>query len=61
MKLTAAQSVIDSAATGLVEFAAEIDQSRHGAPAALVIVTAAGGGGRRADGVHMVPIAALGP
>lgn len=61
IKLTGDQSVIDRAAEGLLSFATEIDQSRHGSPAALVVVTATGGGGRRADGVHVVPISALGP
>ncbi len=61
VKLTGDQSVIDDAAQGLVEFAAEIDQVRHGAPSALVVVTALGGGGKRADGVHVIPITALGP
>lgn len=61
IKLTGDQSVIDTAAKGLVDFAADVDTSRHGAPAALVVLTATGGGGRRADGVHVVPITALGP
>lgn len=61
VKLTGSQSVIDSAAQRLLDFASEIDTDRHGAPAALVVVTAIGGGGRRSDGVHVVPIAALGP
>ena len=54
-------SVIDGAARGLLDFAAEIDIDRHGHPAALVVVTATGGGGKRTDGVHVVPITALGP
>lgn len=61
VKLTGHQSVIDDAAEGLIDFAAEIDQARHGAPSALVVVTATGGGGQRPDGVHVVPITALGP
>ncbi|WOQ16165.1 ATP-binding protein [Raineyella sp. W15-4] len=61
VKLSGEQEVIDEAARGLLSFAAEIDQARHGAPAALVVLTATGGGGRRADGVHVVPLAALGP
>ncbi|BAW08785.1 ATP-binding protein [Nocardia seriolae] len=61
VKLTGDQGVIDRAATGLLDFAADIDVSRQGEPAALVVVTASGGGGRRSDGVHVVPITALGP
>lgn len=61
IKLTGDQRVIDSAAHGLLDFASEIDTSRHGDPAALVVVTAMGGGGKRSDGVHVVPITALGP
>jgi predicted AAA+ superfamily ATPase len=61
VKLTGEQGVIDGAARGLLDFAAEIDQSRHRAPSVLVVVTATGGGGRRADGVHVVPITTLGP
>ena len=59
--LTGDQAVIDGAARGLLDFAAEIDIDRHGHPAALVVVTATGGGGKRTDGVHVVPITALGP
>ena len=53
--------MIDAAANSLVGFASEIDHARHGAPSALVVITATGGGGRRPDGVHVVPITALGP
>lgn len=61
VKLTSEQSVIDDAAQGLLDFTSEIDTDRHGDPAALVVVTATGGGGKRTDGVHVVPITALGP
>lgn len=61
VKLTGDQGVIDNAARGLLDFASEIDTDRHGRPAALVVITATGGGGRRSDGVHVVPITALGP
>jgi len=61
IKLTGDQSTIDAAAKGLLDFAAVVDTSKHGDPAALVVVTATGGGGKRADGVHVVPISALGP
>lgn len=61
VKLTGDQNVIDRAAKGLLDFAAEVDHSKHGRPSALVVVTATGGGGKRPDGVHVVPISALGP
>lgn len=61
IKLTGDQSIIDRAAASLVDFAANVDTTKHGGPSALVVVTATGGGGKRADGVHVVPISALGP
>lgn len=61
VKLTGDQSVIDHAASNLLDFAESVDTDRHGKPSALVVVTATGGGGKRADGVHVVPISALGP
>jgi hypothetical protein len=61
VKLTGDQKVIDRAAKGLLDFAAVVDASKHGSPSALVVVTATGGGGKRTDGVHVVPISALGP
>jgi len=61
VKLTGDQHVIDRAAKGLLDFATAVDASKHGSPSALVVVTAIGGGGKRTDGVHVVPISALGP
>lgn len=61
VKLTGDQDVIDRAAKNLLDFAANVDAAKHGGPSALVVVTATGGGGRRADGVRVVPISALGP
>lgn len=61
IKLTGDQNIIDRAAASLVDFAANVDTTKHGGPSALVVVTATGGGGKRADGVHVVPISALGP
>jgi uncharacterized protein len=61
VKLTGDQIVIDRAAKSLLDFAADVDASKHGNPSALVVVTATGGGGKRADGVHVAPISALGP
>ncbi len=61
VKLTGDSDVIDRAAKDLLDFAADVDASKHGRPSALVVVTATGGGGKRTDGVHVVPISALGP
>lgn len=61
VKLIGNQRVIDDAARSLLDFATEIDPDRHGKPAALTVITATGGGGKRKDGVHVVPITALGP
>jgi predicted AAA+ superfamily ATPase len=47
VELTGDQAVIDRAATSLLAFAANVDTAKHG--------------GKRADGVHVVPISALGP
>jgi hypothetical protein len=44
IKLTSDQDVTAGAAAGLINFAAEIDHSRHGPPGALVVVTATGSG-----------------
>ncbi len=51
----------DEAATSLLRFAAKVDTSRHGEPAALAVITSTGYAGRRPDGVHVIPIATLGP
>ncbi|QIM15407.1 ATP-binding protein [Leucobacter insecticola] len=51
----------DAAAASLLRFAEKIDTSRHGDPAALCVITSSGHAGLRADGVHVVPITALGP
>lgn len=48
------------AATSLLRFAAKIDTTRHGEPAALAVITSTGYAGRRPDGVHAIPIATLG-
>jgi hypothetical protein len=41
--------------------ASRIDTSKSGEPAALGIITAAGYGYTRKDGIHVIPIGALGP
>lgn len=55
------QSQIDDAAGALLTFASRVDTRKCGAPAALGVITVAGYGYQRPDGVHVIPIAALGP
>lgn len=59
VKLDAAQA--DDAAASLIAFASSVDADRHGPPAALVVITGTGYPGTRPDGVHVVPVDALGP
>jgi len=54
-------AAVDEAASSLLRFAAAVDASRHGEPAVLAVITSTGFAGRRADGVHVIPITALGP
>jgi uncharacterized protein len=54
-------SAVDEAAGSLLRFAARIDTQRQGAPAVLAVITSTGYAGRRPDGVHVIPITALGP
>ncbi len=51
---------VDAAAINLTKFAARVDTSRTGPPAALVVVTGSGYGYQRPDGISVVPIGALG-
>lgn len=51
----------DDAAASLLKFASSVDIARHGEPAALAVITSTGYAGPRPDGVHVVPITALGP
>ena len=55
------QGQVDSAAASLLTFATRVDTAKCGAPAALGVITAAGYGYRRPDGVHVIPVGALGP
>jgi predicted AAA+ superfamily ATPase len=52
---------IDEAAASLTTFAARIDTAKTGAPSALAVVTGSGYGYVRDDGIHVVPVGALGP
>jgi hypothetical protein len=52
---------IDAAAEALLKFAARVDTRRSGPPAVLGVITGLGLGYTRPDGVHVIPIGALGP
>ncbi|MBO9521888.1 MAG: ATP-binding protein [Nocardioidaceae bacterium] len=51
----------DKAATSLLRFAQSVDTTRHGDPTVLGVITSTGYAGVRSDGVHVIPITALGP
>lgn len=53
--------MIDHAAANLLRFARRVDTSRSGSPAALAVIVARGYGYVRPDGIHVIPIGALGP
>jgi uncharacterized protein len=52
---------VDAAAESLRRFATRVDTSVRGEPAVLAVIVGTGYGFVRGDGVHVVPIAALGP
>ena len=52
---------VEAAATGLLRFRQQIDTRRTGEPAFLAVVCGSGYGYRRADGIAVVPVGALGP
>ena len=52
---------IDAAAGNLSRFAKRVDTSARGEPAVLGVIVATGYGFVRADGIHVIPIGALGP
>ena len=52
---------IERAAQHLLEFANRIDTTKRGAPAALGVIVGTGYGYVRPDGIHIIPIASLGP
>lgn len=54
-------TAVDEAAAGLLRFASKVETSKHGKPAALGVITSSGYAGQRSDGVHVIPITALGP
>lgn len=55
------ESQTDAAAASLLRFRETVDTTKTAAPAALVVVTMAGYAYTRPDGVHVVPLAMLGP
>jgi hypothetical protein len=55
------QSRVDDAASSLLAFEQKVDTTKTGKPAVLGVITAAGYGYKRPDGVHIIPIGALGP
>lgn len=55
------QGQVEAAAEGLLRFRQQIDTGRTGEPAFLAVVCGSGYGYRRADGIAVVPLGALGP
>lgn len=55
------QARIDDAAASLRQFAGKVDTAKAGEPAALAVITATGYAYVRDDGVHVIPLATLGP
>ena len=54
------QGQVEAAAAGLLRFRQQIDSRRTGEPAFLAVVCGGGYGYRRADGIAVVPVGALG-
>lgn len=52
---------VEAAAESLKRFAGRVDTSRRGEPAVLGVIVGSGYGYVRPDGVHVIPIGALGP
>jgi predicted AAA+ superfamily ATPase len=52
---------VEEASASLHKFVKRIDTSRCGPPAALGVIIGSGYGYKREDGVHVIPIGALGP
>jgi uncharacterized protein len=52
---------VDEATASLHKFVKRIDTSRCGPPAALGVIVGSGYGYKQEDGVHVIPIGALGP
>jgi predicted AAA+ superfamily ATPase len=52
---------VDHAAESLLQFAKRVDTSRRGEPALLGVIVGSGYGYVRPDGIHVIPVGALGP
>jgi uncharacterized protein len=52
---------VEEAAASLGAFARKIDTAKSGAPSVLGVITGSGYGYVRDDGIHVIPIGALGP
>jgi predicted AAA+ superfamily ATPase len=52
---------VEEAAANLLKFARRVDTTRRGEPSALGVIAGSGYGYVRSDGVHVIPIGALGP
>jgi len=55
------QGQVEAAASSLWRFRSQLDIGRTGEPAFLAVVCGSGYGYRRADGISVVPVGALGP
>ena len=55
------QGQVEAAASSLLRFRSQLDIGRTGEPAFLAVVCGSGYGYRRADGISVVPVGALGP
>ncbi len=55
------EEAVESAAAGLLKFAAKVDTAKAGRPAVLGVITGGPYGYTRPDGVVVIPIGALGP
>jgi predicted AAA+ superfamily ATPase len=60
MEIKLGPGQVEAAAAGLLRFRQQIDTRRTGDPAFLAVVCGSGYGYRRADGVRVVPVGALG-
>ncbi len=52
---------VDNAAASLLRFKDKVDLAKTGVPAFLAVATTRSAALRREDGVHVVPVASLGP
>jgi uncharacterized protein len=52
---------IEEGAASLAAFARKVDQAKSGAPQALGVIVGSGYGYVRDDGIHVIPVGALGP